>query len=88
MIHDPEGPGGPGTPVEPGPAAVEKPARAVRMARLTHAQWSNTVQQLLRLDAPPTALAGDFRADPAQSGFLFDNDARALSVDEALWGAY
>lgn len=88
MITDSERPGGPGTPVEPGPAAVEKPARTVRMARLTHAQWSRTVQELLRLDAPPTALADGFRADPAQSGFLFDNDARALSVDEALWGAY
>jgi hypothetical protein len=94
MIHDPErpdgpgGPGGPGRPGEPGPVVPEKPARSVRMARLTHAQWSSTVKELLRLDAPPTALAEGFRADPAQSGFLFDNDARALSVDEALWGAY
>nr|WP_246357418.1 DUF1592 domain-containing protein [Pyxidicoccus fallax] len=87
-IHDPERPGGPGTPGGPGPTVVEKPARSVRMARLTHAQWSSTVKELLRLDAPPTALAEGFRADPAQSGFLFDNDARALSVDEALWGAY
>ncbi|AGC43476.1 hypothetical protein MYSTI_02149 [Myxococcus stipitatus DSM 14675] len=58
------------------------------MARLTHVQWANSVQELLRLEAPPTALAGTFRADPAQSGFLFDNHARALAVDEALWGAY
>lgn len=85
-ISNPEGPGGgpgPGT-----PTAIEKPAPSVRMARLTHVQWTNSVQELLRLDAPPTTLAGTFRADPAQSGFLFDNDARALSVDEALWGAY
>ncbi|MCP3144992.1 DUF1592 domain-containing protein [Pyxidicoccus xibeiensis] len=88
MIHDPDRPGGPGTPGGPGPAVVEQPARSVRMARLTHAQWSSTVQELLRLDAPPTSLAEAFRADPSQSGFLFDNDARALSVDEALWGAY
>ncbi|WP_240359542.1 DUF1592 domain-containing protein [Pyxidicoccus trucidator] len=82
VIGDAERPG------DPGPTVVEQPARSVRMARLTHAQWSSTVQELLRLDAPPTALADGFRADPAQSGFLFDNDARALSVDEALWGAY
>lgn len=40
MIHDPNRPG---TPVEPDPTVVEKPARTVRMARLTHAQWSSTV---------------------------------------------
>jgi hypothetical protein len=68
--------------------AVEQPARSVRVARLTHAQWLSTVQDLLKLDAPPTALAQTFRADPTQAGFLFDNDARSLSVDEALWGAY
>ncbi|GMU01032.1 hypothetical protein KH5H1_51520 [Corallococcus caeni] len=70
------------------PPAVEQPARSVRVARLTHAQWVSSVKDLLKLDAAPTALAQTFRADPSQSGFLFDNDARALSVDEALWGAY
>ncbi|MFB1484220.1 DUF1592 domain-containing protein [Corallococcus sp. RDP092CA] len=78
------GPGGTNNP----PPAVEQPARSVRVARLTHAQWLSSVKDLLKLDAPPTALAQTFRADPAQSGFLFGNDARALAVDEALWSAY
>ncbi|WP_244238233.1 DUF1592 domain-containing protein [Corallococcus terminator] len=78
------GPGGPGNP----PVGVEQPARSVRVARLTHPQWVASVKELLKLDAAPTTLAQSFRADPSQSGFLFDNDARALSVDEALWGAY
>ncbi|WP_395805469.1 DUF1592 domain-containing protein [Archangium minus] len=73
---------------EDSPAGKEQPARTVRVARLTHTQWTHSVQELLRLDAPPTTLAQGFRADPAQSGFLFDNEARSLSVDEALWGAY
>ncbi|RYZ36358.1 MAG: DUF1592 domain-containing protein [Myxococcaceae bacterium] len=60
----------------------------MRVARLTHPQWVASVKDLLKLDVAPTALAQSFRADPSQSGFLFDNDARALSVDEALWGAY
>ena len=79
--------GGPGGTNNP-PAAVEQPARTVRVARLTHSQWVSSAQELLRLASPPTALAQTFRADPSQSGFLFDNDARSLSVDEALWGAY
>lgn len=79
---------GPGGTNKPPPAGVEQAARSVRVARLTHAQWLSTVKDLLMLDAAPTALAQSFRADPSQSGFLFDNDARALSVDEALWGAY
>lgn len=73
---------------EDSPAGKEQPARTVRVARLTHTQWANSAQELLRLDAPPTTQAQGFRADPAQSGFLFDNEARTLSVDESLWGAY
>src|SRR4051812_36564089 len=78
------GPGGTGNP----PAGGEQPARTVRVARLTHSQWVSSAQELLRLTSAPTALAQTFRADPSQGGFLFDNDARSLSVDEALWGAY
>ncbi|WP_226993986.1 DUF1592 domain-containing protein [Myxococcus hansupus] len=88
IISNPEGPGGGPGPGTPPPGVIEKPAPSVRMARLTHVQWTHSVQELLRLDAPPTTQAGTFRADPALGGFLFDNNARALSVDEALWGAY
>ncbi len=80
--------GEPGGASPPPGALVESPAPSARVARLTHSQWANSVQALLRLDAPPTGLAQELRADPAQSGFLFDNQAQALTVDEVLWSAY
>lgn len=70
-----------------GPSGAELPAPAARVARLTHVQWENTVQDLLYLDAP-TGFSDAFRADPTNSGYLFDNSAAALEVDQALWSGY
>ena len=70
-----------------GPAGAEVPAPSARVARLTHAQWENTVQDLLYLDAP-TGFSASFRADPSNAGYLFDNSAAALEVDQALWSGY
>ncbi len=71
----------------PGPNAAELPAPSARVARLTHSQWENTVQDLLYLDAP-TGLSSVFRTDPSNAGYLFDNSAAALEVDQALWSGY
>lgn len=58
-----------------------------RVARLTHAQWENTVADLLYLSAP-TGKSSGFPADPSTGGYLFDHDASNLSVDQSLWGTY
>jgi len=67
--------------------AQEAPSPSVRMMRLTHREWGNTVQDLLGIQevAPLLAL---LRADPNQAGFVFDNNYESLSVDEALWNGY
>lgn len=65
----------------------ELPSPAPRFYRLTHDQWENTVQDLFGLDAP-TGLSELFRDDPLIAGFVFDNDATTLEVDEALWTGY
>ncbi len=71
-----------------GPGAGEElPAPSARVARLTHTQWENTVSDLLYLDGP-TGFSEAFRADPSNSGYLFDNSAAALEVDQALWSGY
>jgi hypothetical protein len=58
-------------------------------ARLTHAQWENTVVDVFGLEASEArSLSATFRDDPAGSGYLFDNHTVALSVDEVLWTAY
>lgn len=62
------------------------PAPATRTARLTHRQWANTVSDLFGIDAGP--FVEGFRVDPSQGGFLFRNNAAALSVDAALWSGY
>jgi hypothetical protein len=67
------------------PVVGEGPAPVSRFPRLTHTQWENTVEQLLRLDAPPDMT---FRTDPALAGFLFDTNGGALEVDDVLWGEY
>lgn len=69
-----------------GPEA-EMPVPTTRFFRLTHDQWENTVQDLLGLDMP-TGLSSEFRADPAEGGFIFGNNALTLEVDEALWSGY
>lgn len=66
---------------------TDRPAPTTRFARLSHTQWANTVRDLFALDAAGS-IAADFRADPAQQGFLFDDNVLTLSVDETLWGAY
>jgi hypothetical protein len=67
--------------------AAELPAPSPRVYRLTHAQWENTVQDLFHLQSP-TGLSSLFRGDPTVAGFIFDNDATSLEVDEALWTGY
>ncbi len=66
---------------------TELPAPSARLARLTHSQWENTVQDLFYLDTP-TGFSEVFRADPSNAGYLFDNSAAALEVDQALWSGY
>ncbi|MCA9649751.1 MAG: DUF1592 domain-containing protein [Myxococcales bacterium] len=63
------------------------PAPTTRFFRLTHQQWENTVQDLFGLPEP-TGLSAEFRADPFVGGFLFDNNAMSLEVDQALWQGY
>jgi hypothetical protein len=58
-----------------------------RATRLSHAQWENTVNDLLGIDNAAVH-AAQFRLDPRQAGFLFDNKATSLEVDQSLWGAY
>ncbi len=70
-----------------GPNSSELPAPSSRLARLTHTQWENTVQDLLYLDAP-TGFSESFRADPSNAGYLFENSAAALEVDGPLWSGY
>lgn len=67
--------------------ADEMPTATTRFFRLTHAQWESTVQDLFGL-SEPTGLSSEFRADPYVGGFIFDNNALALEVDQALWGGY
>lgn len=65
---------------------VDRPASASRFRRLTHEEWRNTVQDLLGID--PSELSAAFRDDPRAAGFLFDNNAATLEVDQALAAAY
>ncbi len=65
----------------------ELPAPTVRFFRLTHAQWENTVRDLFYLD-DITGYSSSFLNDPAQAGFLFDNNALTLEVDQAQWTGY
>jgi hypothetical protein len=80
-------------PDEPSAAAVTTtpagaaPAPASRFARLTHTQWENTVQDLLKLEGP-SGLSATFPADARTAGFLFDNHQLSLEVDQVLSGAY
>ena len=67
--------------------AVELPSPVPRAYRLTHTQWENTVQDLFELPEP-TGHSNLFRADPKVAGYIFDNGATSLEVDEALWTGY
>ncbi|HEY8945059.1 MAG TPA: DUF1592 domain-containing protein, partial [Polyangiaceae bacterium] len=83
--------GGAGGGVDAGPSAgtagsgpPPRPAASPRIARLTHFQWRNAVQDLLRLDAPP-AQADSFPTD-AVTGF--DTDASQLRMSSTLRDDY
>jgi len=82
-----QNPSAPGTAPGSAPAQPELPAPTTRYPRLTHAQWANTVHDLVGLSGTDV-IAKDFRSDPAEQGFLFDDSALTLSVDDALWGSY
>jgi hypothetical protein len=60
-------------------------AAATAFPRLTHAQWENSVRDVLRLQAAP-ALSGSFEPDTRVS--FFDNNSRALRVSSDLWDNY
>jgi len=65
----------------------ELPADTTRFPRLTHVQWERTVVDLLGV-SPDVASSAGFREDPRSAGFLFDDDAARLEVDQTLWSAY
>lgn len=60
-------------------------AAGTAFPRLTHAQWENSVRDLLRLEALPN-LSGSFEPDTRIS--FFDNNSRALRVSTDLWDDY
>ena len=68
--------------------APEVPATTLetsRFPRLSHLQWSNTVQDLLHLPAP-SHLSASFTGDPL--GGVFDNNETSLLVTPGLWADY
>ncbi|HSN99316.1 MAG TPA: DUF1587 domain-containing protein, partial [Candidatus Nanopelagicales bacterium] len=67
--------------------STPSPAQAPqsRFPRLSHAQWENTVRDLLRLD-DVTGLSASFTGDPL--GGVFDNNETALQVTPGLWADY
>jgi len=60
-------------------------AAATAFPRLTHAQWENSVRDLLRLVGGP-GLSSSFEPDTRVS--YFDNNVRALRVSSDLWSDY
>lgn len=76
------GPGG-----KPSSKGQDDVAPVARVSRLTHQQWRNSVRDLLGIPAS-TPIEVELPQDPKTAGYLFDNDAQSLSVDQALWGAY
>jgi Protein of unknown function (DUF1592)/Protein of unknown function (DUF1588)/Protein of unknown function (DUF1587)/Protein of unknown function (DUF1595) len=55
--------------------------------RLTHAQWEQTVQDLLKLPAP-SGLSAAFPRDPAPRKDRFGSDAQARVMTQTLWAEY
>jgi len=83
---DPTRPG-PGTNIDPmtqNPAGIEGIGWVTRVPRLSHAQWENSVRDLLRLPAKP-GLAETFSVDP--DGTRFDNFGARI-VSSNLWTDY
>ncbi|MGB1274180.1 MAG: DUF1592 domain-containing protein, partial [Nannocystaceae bacterium] len=66
---------------------AELPVPSPRFYRLTHKQWEHTVRDLFRLEQE-TGFSEQFRSDPKASGFIFNNNALSLEVDQALWSGY
>src|SRR5512133_3556816 len=60
---------------------AEAPEHGLRLPRLSHAQWSRTVQAFLRLTDPPTTKG--LRSDPP-SGETFETDDRLRPIDTTL----
>lgn len=88
----PNGPGGtPGTngPKEvlelPGGLKIDGAPKYFRVVRLTHAQWENSVRDVLLLPAP-TGQSSTFLPDPPDG--KFSNNERALYVNDTLSGDY
>lgn len=79
--------GGAATPPIVAEAGEELPSASSRVPRLTHVQWANTVNDLLQITTAADH-AKNFRADPRQGGFLFDNNGGVFVVDQALWKSY
>ncbi|WP_437963389.1 DUF1592 domain-containing protein [Sorangium sp. So ce260] len=71
-------------PLPAGAAGAQVEGRSM-FPRLSHAQWENTVRDLLRLDDRP-GLSASFTTDPL--GGVFDNNEAALLVTPGLWGDY
>ena len=65
----------------------ELPSPDSRAPRLSHLQWTNTVNELLQITTAG-GYAKNFRADPRQAGFLFDRAGGSFVVDQALWTSY
>lgn len=66
-------------------AAKDALVDSTRFPRLTHAQWENTVRDLLKLATAP-GLSSSFTTDPP--GSTFGNDGNLLKVTPGLWGDY
>ncbi len=67
--------------------ADELPGANTRLFRLTHAQWENTVRDLLG-ESEPLGLSTEFRVDAKAGPYEFDNSATGLEVDGPLWAQY
>lgn len=80
-------PPGPGTNIDPNPNSppgIEGIGWTTRFPRLSHAQWENTVRDLLRLPERP-GLTETFAADPDDS--RFDTFGERI-VSSNLWSDY
>ncbi len=72
--------------VQPTCRNVPLPSSA-HAVRLTHAQWENTVRDLLYLEAA-SGLSAGFPADPAPSSDRFGYASDSLIVTDGLWKEY
>jgi hypothetical protein len=63
------------------------PAPEGRVSRLSHEQWENTVRDLLALD-DVSGLSSVFPVQAHSAGYVFDNPADSLQVDQVLSGSY